>query len=231
MKKSQYQPLKDNPSKEVELDSFLSSQHGLIDNDSKNDRMQSSPSENDDLEYSYRLQSSSASTVAHNSSTTTTTTTNSLTTLSVMYEKLERRYYQLIFFVILLSILFILYTVFFFLSNYSSENSLETSSSSSLSTSFHAKSIAFGSCSSYDLRDLSIWDDAILPIKPDAWIWTGDFVYLDETARSCSVFEPSEDWQRSCNCSASWLAQPSSGCHAGDVEYASDRWGKALRSG
>eukprot|EP01039_Chlorochromonas_danica_P000349 gene350-374_t len=231
MKKNPYQPLKNDRSKEVELDTFLSSQHGLMGNDhhdSKNDRRQSGHSENDDLEYSYRQQPSSSLSVsssiaAHDSSIT------SLSSLSVMYEKLERRYYQLIIFVIILSIVFILYTVFFFLSNLSSEKSLETTSSSF--TSFHAKSIAFGSCSSYDLRDLSIWDDAILPIQPDAWIWTGDFVYLDETARSCSIFEPSEDWQRSCNCSASWLAQPPSGCHAGDVEYASDRWEKALRSG
>ncbi len=97
--------------------------------------------------------------------------------------------------------------------------------------SFAARKIAFGSCSSYDLRDMNIFTDAIIPSKPDAWIWTGDFVYLDDAEINCEKFQPGEDWQQSCNCSATWFASPPYSCHAGDANYASARWIKGASNG
>lgn len=100
---------------------------------------------------------------------------------------------------------------------------------SSDSSQYNARSIAFGSCSSYDLRPMTIWDEAIIPAKPDAWIWTGDFVYLDDSEMNCNIYESSEEWQAACNCTASWLLQPPYGCRAAEPDYASDRWRKALQ--
>ncbi|RYG96446.1 hypothetical protein EON65_54390 [archaeon] len=96
---------------------------------------------------------------------------------------------------------------------------------------FYLNSIAFGSCTAYDLRDWHIFDDAIIPSQVEGWIWTGDFVYLDDGEINCSIFEPTRDWQASCNCSASWINQPPYSCHAGNEEYASSRWMKALSNG
>lgn len=97
-------------------------------------------------------------------------------------------------------------------------------------SSFQAKSISFGSCAAYDMRDLDIWTDAILPAKPEAWIWVGDMVYLDDGEMNCAVYEGSPEWQATCNCSASWIEQPPYSCHAGDVEYAANRWLASLRN-
>lgn len=91
--------------------------------------------------------------------------------------------------------------------------------------------IAFGSCTSYDLRPWDIFTTAIIPSKPDMWIWTGDFVYLDDNEVNCAIFEDSSLWQQSCNCSANWLDSPPYSCHAGDIEYASNRWIKGLHNG
>lgn len=68
-------------------------------------------------------------------------------------------------------------------------------------------SLAFGSCSAYDLRELSIFPDAIISssIPPDAWIWLGDMVYLDDSDINCNLFVEGEEWQKSCNCSTSFM--------------------------
>lgn len=95
---------------------------------------------------------------------------------------------------------------------------------------FRANSISFGSCSSYDLRDMSIWDDAIIPSQPEAWIWTGDLVYVDDNEINCSIFESTAEWQRSCNCTADWLQRPPYSCHAADLDHISERWLKGLRN-
>lgn len=97
--------------------------------------------------------------------------------------------------------------------------------------SFAAKTIAFGSCSSYDLRDMTVFTDAIIPTQPDAWIWTGDFVYLDDSTINCEIYQASAEWQESCNCTATWFANPPYSCHAGDVNYAKQRWLKGISNG
>ncbi len=113
----------------------------------------------------------------------------------------------------------------------SSSGKYQTTETSSAVTSFTASKIAFGSCSSYDLRQMHVWTDAIVPSAPDAWIWAGDMVYLDDNEVNCAIFETSAEWQQSCNCSASWLLKPPYTCHAGDVEYANQRWITALNNG
>ena len=94
--------------------------------------------------------------------------------------------------------------------------------------------IAFGSCTAYDLREMNIWTDAIIPSLPQAWIWTGDMVYLDDPNLNCHETDPKQisslSWQQGCNCSATWLSNPPSSCHAGDLEYASKRWLEALEN-
>lgn len=98
--------------------------------------------------------------------------------------------------------------------------------------SFSASTIAFGSCSSYDLRDLPIFTDAIIPTQPpvEAWIWAGDMVYLDESDLNCYIYENTPDWQLTCNCTPNWY-QTTNGCHAADVEYAQRRYMKGLSNG
>ena len=115
------------------------------------------------------------------------------------------------------------------------DESPQHSSSSSImtivKTSFNADKIAFGSCTAYDLREMTIWNDAIIPSEPDVWIWTGDMAYLDDSEVNCRVYSDSEDWQRNCNCTATWLRHPPFSCHGGDVDYANDRWIKTLSDG
>ena len=36
--------------------------------------------------------------------------------------------------------------------------------------------IAFGSCTSYDIRPQPIWTQGVVPARPDAWVWLGDMV-------------------------------------------------------
>ena len=94
--------------------------------------------------------------------------------------------------------------------------------------------LAFGSCTSYDLREWSIFTDAIVPLMPDAWIWAGDFVYLDDPDMDCNSVDFAvtklPTWQTTCNCSGSWLTTPPFSCHAGDVEYIRNRWQWALNN-
>lgn len=80
--------------------------------------------------------------------------------------------------------------------------------------------LAFGSCTSYDLRDWDIFTDAIVPSQPDAWVWAGDFVYLDDTDLDCThthIATGADEWKASCNCTATWLHSPPFSCHAGDT--------------
>ena len=92
--------------------------------------------------------------------------------------------------------------------------------------------IAFGSCTAYDLREMNIWTDAIIPTLPQAWIWAGDMVYLDDPNLNCHETDPKQisslSWQQGCNCTATWLSSPPSSCHAGDLEYAKKRWLEAM---
>jgi alkaline phosphatase D len=112
--------------------------------------------------------------------------------------------------------------------DYGYSNDDSTSSSKSFQ---HISSIAFGSCSSYDLRDLTIFTDAILPSKPDAWIWVGDMVYLDDSDLNCAVYQSTPDWQLTCNCTPTYYQHSPYSCRAGDVEHAQRRWMKGLTNG
>ena len=78
---------------------------------------------------------------------------------------------------------------------------------------------------------MNIWTDAIIPSDPHMWIWAGDMVYLDDNEINCNIYKDSVDWQASCNCSASYIESPPYTCHAGDAEYANERWISALNNG
>jgi hypothetical protein len=80
------------------------------------------------------------------------------------------------------------------------------------------RNIAFGSCTSYDLREQTIWKDAIIPSNPDVWIWLGDMVYLDDNEINCNQYQNTIDWQQSCNCTADYIHTPPYSCHAGDMQ-------------
>ena len=44
--------------------------------------------------------------------------------------------------------------------------------------------LAFGSCTSHDLRPQPIWK-AITASQPDAWVWVGDMAYVDNPLVDC----------------------------------------------
>ena len=90
--------------------------------------------------------------------------------------------------------------------------------------------LSFGSCTAYDLRDWPIFTDAIVPAEPDAWVWVGDMVYLDEPDQLCGTPSAATAWQAACNCTPSYIHTPPYSCHAGDVEYARQRWESALQN-
>ena len=78
---------------------------------------------------------------------------------------------------------------------------------------------------------MTIWTKSIIPADPHAWIWAGDMVYLDDNEINCNIFERSLEWQRSCNCTPSYINSPPYSCHAGDLEYINSRWIRALNNG
>lgn len=56
----------------------------------------------------------------------------------------------------------------------------------------------------------------VIPSSPDAWVWLGDFAYMDDPLINCNSV-PSYP---QCNCSATWLQRPPFGCFAGVAEHA-----------
>lgn len=60
----------------------------------------------------------------------------------------------------------------------------------------------------------------VIPSQPDAWIWAGDFAYLDNPPLSCDTVPG----QPECQCNATWLQAPPNGCMAGDLPHAVRRW-------
>uniref|UniRef100_A0A7R9UFG7 PhoD-like phosphatase metallophosphatase domain-containing protein n=1 Tax=Pinguiococcus pyrenoidosus TaxID=172671 RepID=A0A7R9UFG7_9STRA len=86
--------------------------------------------------------------------------------------------------------------------------------------------IAFGSCTAYNFIYQEIWEKAIIPSQPDAWIWAGDFSYLDDPIVNCNNEDnaDTELWQQSCNCSNNFIAKRPHSCLAGDVYNAQFRW-------
>lgn len=60
----------------------------------------------------------------------------------------------------------------------------------------------------------------VIPSRLDAWIWAGDFAYLDNPPLSCDTVPD----QVECQCNATWLAAPPAGCMAGSLPNAVRRW-------
>eukprot|EP00897_Mesotaenium_endlicherianum_P005053 jgi/Mesen1/4576/ME000232S03835 len=80
--------------------------------------------------------------------------------------------------------------------------------------------IAFGSCTS-KLPDVPqpIWEHAIIPSNPHAWIWAGDMAYMDHPGVNCK-----EQGQHGhCSCAKDWLHSARHGCLAGNVSHARQR--------
>jgi len=85
---------------------------------------------------------------------------------------------------------------------------------------FHGISrIAFGSCTSYDTREITIFETGIIPTEPDAWIWLGDIVYMDSSSINCATHPDHPD----CTCDSSFLGGPPTQCFVGDLDHARDK--------
>lgn len=80
--------------------------------------------------------------------------------------------------------------------------------------------IAFGSCTAYDAEKQAIWTEGVVPLAPDAWIWLGDLVYLDDPSVDCRLLPDSPQ----CDCESDWLLTSPYSCFAGDIGHARDRW-------
>ncbi|CEL96472.1 unnamed protein product [Vitrella brassicaformis CCMP3155] len=81
--------------------------------------------------------------------------------------------------------------------------------------------IAFGSCLQYRVGPQPVWR-SVMAIDPDTWIWTGDFVYMDQAFVDCHDPAMASD-SPECVCEAGWIAFPSQQCHAGDLAKAHER--------
>ena len=65
----------------------------------------------------------------------------------------------------------------------------------------------------------------VIPADPDAWIWAGDFVYLDNAFLDCAEVPTQPD----CTCNATWLSSPPFMCMAGNLPHAVQRWNMMVR--
>ncbi|GMH45772.1 hypothetical protein BSKO_13735 [Bryopsis sp. KO-2023] len=77
--------------------------------------------------------------------------------------------------------------------------------------------IAFGSCTSHFVGSVPIWNTGVVPSKPDAWIWLGDFVYMDSPFLSCN--DPVNNSQCE-ECDYTFLSHPPHSCQTGDLDHA-----------
>jgi hypothetical protein len=59
----------------------------------------------------------------------------------------------------------------------------------------------------------------VIPAKPDAWVWLGDFAYVDQPVVPCEVAPSSPE----CSCTADFMHQPGHSCKAGDADHAQRR--------
>ncbi|KAL4859501.1 hypothetical protein ACK3TF_000601 [Chlorella vulgaris] len=80
--------------------------------------------------------------------------------------------------------------------------------------------IGFGSCSAYDIRNQSIWEQGVIPSEPDMWLWVGDAYYADEPPFNCNLENANSSM---CRCEASFLKQPPYMCPAGELDNARDK--------
>ena len=69
----------------------------------------------------------------------------------------------------------------------------------------------------------NVWVDGVIPSEPDAWIWAGDIVYLDDANVNCDVPSNSSEWTQQCACESTWLLKAPYSCTAGDVDHARGR--------
>jgi len=95
--------------------------------------------------------------------------------------------------------------------------------------------VAFGSCTSYDLRPQPVWTEGVIPSKPDAWIWGGDMVYMDDPIAQChvdagAVSPRAVQWQAQCNCTSDFLHQAPYSCTAGNMDHILRRVNGQLRN-
>eukprot|EP00210_Caulerpa_lentillifera_P006442 g6154.t1 len=81
--------------------------------------------------------------------------------------------------------------------------------------------IAFGSCSVYHRYPQTFWTTGVIPSQPDAWIWLGDFIYLDSGLGVC----PREGYQNisDCNCEVTVMHRPPYNCFGGNITYAREK--------
>jgi hypothetical protein len=56
----------------------------------------------------------------------------------------------------------------------------------------------------------------VIPAKPDAWVWLGDFAYMDDPLINCDLVPSYPE----CNCTADFMRRPPFGCFAGVAEHA-----------
>lgn len=59
----------------------------------------------------------------------------------------------------------------------------------------------------------------VIPSGPDAWVWLGDFTYMDDPLLDCSQVPLFPE----CNCTADFMRHPPFQCFAGDVQHARTR--------
>ncbi|GAX80017.1 hypothetical protein CEUSTIGMA_g7456.t1 [Chlamydomonas eustigma] len=79
--------------------------------------------------------------------------------------------------------------------------------------------IAFGSCTSYDLRPQPVWG-SVVAAGPDAWIWLGDMAYTDNPLVDCVQVPDSPQ----CNCTPNFLRLNPHQCFAGDMDHIRERF-------
>jgi hypothetical protein len=56
----------------------------------------------------------------------------------------------------------------------------------------------------------------VIPAKPDAWVWLGDFAYFDDPLINCDLVPSYPE----CNCTADFIRRPPFQCFAGVAEHA-----------
>eukprot|EP00210_Caulerpa_lentillifera_P006441 g6153.t1 len=81
--------------------------------------------------------------------------------------------------------------------------------------------IALGSCVSYYRYPQTFWTTGVIPSEPDAWIWLGDFIYLDTALGYC----PREGYESipECNCELTVMHKPPYSCFANNITYAREK--------
>eukprot|EP00210_Caulerpa_lentillifera_P006464 g6176.t1 len=81
--------------------------------------------------------------------------------------------------------------------------------------------IAFGSCTSYYRHPQTFWATGVIPSDPDAWIWLGDFLYLDTSMDDC----PYDGYENitDCNCEVTAMHNPPRACFVGNLTFAQEK--------